>query len=275
MSRYDYVAVGHVTCDLLGEGDAQHERPGGTAFYSALQAARLGSSALVVTQGVPAQIERLLLPYEGELDLHVIPAAQTTTLATHDRGAGRAQSVLAWAGAIVDAPAVEAKILHLAPVARETSADWCGEAGFVGVTPQGLIRDWRPGGEVRTAELDPALLPRRFDAAVISEHERPCCRSLFAAADICGACVAVTAGPRPASVRVRTETFRSAPPRAIEIRDDLGAGDVFAAAFFTALAEGREPPAAAAFAHAAAAIRIASTGPDAIGTRSEVEALLV
>ena len=34
-----YVTVGHVTIDVLPDGE---RRPGGTAFYSALQAARLG-----------------------------------------------------------------------------------------------------------------------------------------------------------------------------------------------------------------------------------------
>lgn len=269
MSRYDYVAVGHVTRDVLGE---RREQPGGTAFYSALQAARLGLSALIVTQGVPAQIEQLLSPYAGELDAHVIPAPRTTTLATRGEGASRVQSVLAWAGPIADAPPVDTEILHLAPIARETPSRRRGNATFVGVTPQGLVRDWT-GGEVATVELDAALLPSRFDAAVISEHERRYCRGLFAAAQACGACVAVTAGARPATVYSHGVQPHSATPHTVEVRDDLGAGDVFAAALFVALAEGREPPAAAAFANAAAALRIAGVGPDAIGTRERVQAL--
>jgi sugar/nucleoside kinase (ribokinase family) len=46
---------------------------------------------------------------------------------------------------------------------------------------------------------------------------------------------------------------------------------VFAAAFFVALREGRTARAAAAFANAAAAVRIAGTGADAIGDRTAVE----
>lgn len=284
-SRYDYVAVGHVACDVIaGSGGPETRRPGGTAFYSALQAARLGLSAMIVTQGVPSQIEELLAPYRDELDLRVIPAPETTTLTArlaagvHGAGAERSQRVLAWAGAIVDPLAVEASILHLAPIARETPASWWGEAGFVGVTPQGLVRDWADG-EIRTIELDRALLPERFDAAVISEHECPSCRTLFAAARECRACVAVTAGARPATVHIADATggdrvLRSASPPAVAVRDDLGAGDVFAAAFFVALAEGRNPLAAASFANAAAAVRIAGEGPAAIGARARIEALV-
>jgi sugar/nucleoside kinase (ribokinase family) len=63
-------------------------------------------------------------------------------------------------------------------------------------------------------------------------------------------------------------------PAIEDFRDDVGAGDVFAAAFFIALREGRTPRAAAAFANAAAAVRIAGAGADAIGDRTAVEARL-
>jgi hypothetical protein len=306
VSRYDYVAVGHVTRDLIEDEDAPggaRSQPGGTAFYSALQAARLGLRASIVTQGVPSQIEHLLAPYRGELDLHVIRAPQTTTLATRGEGAERVQSVLAWAGPIVEAPSVQTEILHLAPVARETRARWRGRARFVGVTPQGLVRAWseheqtaafdtdsapgdiplagaarRAAGEVGTIPLEATLLPSSFDAAVISEHERACCPSLFTTAEACGACVAVTAGARPASLYVYARggepALRDAMPHPVAVRDDLGAGDVFAAAFFVALSEGREPLAAAAFAHTAAGVRIAAVGADAIGTRAQIAARL-
>ena len=56
--------------------------------------------------------------------------------------------------------------------------------------------------------------------------------------------------------------------------DDLGAGDVFAAAFFIALREERPPVEAAAFANAAAAVRIGGAGPGAVGERGAIEARL-
>jgi sulfofructose kinase len=63
-------------------------------------------------------------------------------------------------------------------------------------------------------------------------------------------------------------------PAVAEPRDDLGAGDVFAAAFFVALDEGLPPERAAAFGNATAAIRIEGSGSDAIGDRSAIEARL-
>jgi sugar/nucleoside kinase (ribokinase family) len=64
----------------------------------------------------------------------------------------------------------------------------------------------------------------------------------------------------------------TASPPPVETRDDLGAGDVFAAAFFIALADGCSPLEAASFGNAAAAVRVAGAGPGAIGRREEIDA---
>jgi sugar/nucleoside kinase (ribokinase family) len=273
VSDYDYVAVGHVSCDVIADGGEEIRQPGGTAFYSALQAARLGLRTLIVTQGVPAEIEELLSPYGDEFGLQVIAAAETTTLSSTGVGAGRSQRVLSWAGPMAELPATDTRILHWAPIAKETPANWKGETGFVGVTAQGLVREW-PEGEINAVKLDGAALPERFDVAVISEHELHACDALFASAHAFGACLAVTAGSAPTTLHIDGEALKIPAARVPDVRDELGAGDVFAAAFFVALADGREPLAAAAFANTAAAIRIAGQGPAAIGTRAEIEALI-
>ena len=277
---YDYVAVGHVTRDVIeGHPGAAVSQPGGGAFYSALQAARLGLRTLIVTQGVPSEIDELLAPYRHELEVQVIPAKRTTTLSTRGSGESRSQRVLAWAGPIVEPiVALRTAILHIAPVAREGRLDWSAGARFVGLTPQGLIRRWRPGGEMSRVALERSQLPARYDAAVFNERERAFCAPVLAAArDEDGPIVAVTAGPEPATVYLPggaiARTAALASERLTQPRDDLGAGDVFAAAFFIALAEGRAPLQAAGFADAAAALRIAGIGPHAIGRRADVESL--
>jgi hypothetical protein len=312
---FDYVTVGHVTVDVIA---AEHSRrPGGGAFYSALQAARLGLRALIFTQGSPPELEALLEPYRDELELRIVPAPATTTFATSWPGGQRSQRVLAWAGPIAGPIEVDTGILHFAPVARETPAAWRGHAGFVGLTPQGLARRWRPdtgethgadahrgaadGGEAgeadktsateavgKTGEADDALrsaplpsdrdsldalLPHPCNAVVISEQERAACAPLLAAAAASGAVLAVTAGPGATSVQLSGgEITQVQAPAVAAPRDDLGAGDVFAAAFFVALHEGLSPVRAAAFANAAAAIRIEGVGAGAIGDRRAIEA---
>jgi hypothetical protein len=269
--RFDYTTVGHVTVDVMPDGS---RRPGGTAFYSALQASRLGLRTLVLTRGVASEIEQLLDPYRAELELEVQPARQTTTLHTSGSGTARRQRVLAWAGPIEGEPALDTEMLHLAPVARESPARWRGDVDFVGLTPQGLVREWPPdGGDISLAPALASALPQRCDAIVISEVERHSCEQLLVQALAGGALVAITAGHRPTTILVPGERALRAPaPSSEQPDEDLGAGDVFAAAFFVALREGRPADAAAAFAGAAAALRLAGPGTDGIAARDMIEA---
>lgn len=273
MPRYDYVTVGHVTVDELEEDRSR--RPGGSAFYSALQAARLGLRALILTRGVPAEIEELLAPYRGELELRVLPAEHTTTLSTRGHGAERRQRLLDWAGPIEGPIEVDTAILHLAPVARETPREWRGRADFVGLTPQGLLRRWDAAGEIALVPPPPGLIPERCDALVLSAAERGSCAELLRRAHAGGATLAVTAGAQPTELDLPDgERLRIPVPPLDAPAEDLGAGDVFAAALFLALHEGQAPGEAAAFAHAAAALRLGGIGPAAIGGRAAIKARL-
>jgi hypothetical protein len=297
--HFDYTTVGHVSVDVMPGGA---RRAGGSAFYSALQAARLGQRSLIITQGVEADIEGLLAPYRSELELQIAPASETTTLQSTAGRASRAQRLLAWAGRMQEGIELNSSIVHLAPIARETPRRWSGSADFIGLTPQGLVRAWAGARrEIRLVALAPALLPQRWDAAVISETERESCAGLIplaaprrtpdrgpaaaggearpttssdeaAAAAANRGVVAVTAAAGPTSIHMPDgEVARVRVPEIDDFRDDVGAGDVFAAAFFVALREGRTARAAAAFANAAAAVRIAGAGADAVGDRTAVE----
>lgn len=281
--RYDYVAIGHVTLDLIEDHpDGPRSQPGGGAFYSALQAARLGLRTLIVTKGVPAEIDAMLTPYRDELDVHVLTSQSTTTLATWGTGRERVQHVRAWAGPI-DEPLLSggafespAAIVHFAPVARETTAEVSTQGELVGLTPQGLVRAWDADGRIRSVPLEREMLPRRIDAAVLSASEQADCAPLLEQGRAASApAVAVTAGVEPIELHLPDGSLTQVPAVAVEnVRDDLGAGDVFAAAFFIALQCGEPAPRAARFASGAAAVKVMGSGPSAIGDRQDVERLL-
>jgi sugar/nucleoside kinase (ribokinase family) len=270
--QFDYTTVGHVTVDVFEDGS---RRIGGTAFYSALQAARLGRRTLILTRGCTPEIERLIEPYRDELELRVLPATHTTTLLTRGSGSGRSQSMLAWAGPIDAQLKLDTAILHLAPVARESPGDWREKVGFVGLTPQGLAREWAgPGEPIEPVCPTPAAaaVADRCHAVVVNEHERADCAQLIARASAAGAVVAVTAGSQPTTILEPDNTALAlAVPTLAQAVDDLGAGDVFAAAFFIALSDGRSATDAASFANAAAAVRMSSAGADAIGGADAIE----
>jgi sugar/nucleoside kinase (ribokinase family) len=271
--RPRYLAVGHVTVDVL-PGDER--RAGGTALYSAVQAARLGLEATIVTRGRAAELEPLLAPFAGELELIVQPATATTTLATAGEGEQRRQRVLDWAGPIDLARLPGAEILHLAPVAAELSGAARGGWPFVGITPQGLARRWDgPGGEIFLESVGPgsAMLAGRCDAVVLSDRERAACAALLERAIAAGATVAVTAGAGATELLGRggADEMLEFEPIAAPA-DDLGAGDVFAAAFFASLAAGDGRAEAARTAHAAAELRMLGIGPGAIAHAAEIRA---
>ena len=274
--QFDYTTVGHVTIDVLEDGS---RRVGGTAFYSALQAARLGRRALIVTRGRVREVEELVEPHRHELELRVQPAQHTTALGTSGAGSQRCQRMLAWAGPIdVEQMALDTAVLHLAPVARESPTRWRGSIGFVGVTPQGLARRWSALGERIAStqpDIDAAALTSSCDAVVISEHERASCAELIAGATASGAIVAVTAGARPTTILEPGRPAVALDVHALERPvGDLGAGDVFAAAFFIALSDGRSAIDAASFANAAAAVRMSGADADAVGRTEAIWARL-
>jgi pfkB family carbohydrate kinase len=264
---YDYTAVGHVTIDILADGS---RRPGGGAFYSGLQAARLGEHTLIITRGVACEIEALLAPYAHEFALRILPSRRTTTLQTVQDGAARTQRLLAWAGPVAAPHDLNTRVLHLAPVARETSPRWRGHATFVGLTAQGLVRWWQREGEpLQQRPLEPREVPTRCDAIVISHEERESAAALEHGHE---AVVAITRASGPTLVRAPGEQpYELEVAPIAEVHDDIGAGDVFAAALFSALAHGEPTRRAVAFGHAAAAVRIAGEGAAAIGNRAAIE----
>jgi 1D-myo-inositol 3-kinase len=266
-----YTTVGHVSVDVLEDGSRQ---PGGAAFYSALQAARLGMAARIVTRGVPREIEQLLEPFAGELELEIERAPHTTTLQTAGSASERTQRLLAWAGPMSQELEIEGAILHLAPIARETPARWWGHNHFVGLTPQGLARDWSgPGNQIalNAPAIEMQSVADSCHALVVSAHERACCSALIARASAAGAVVAITDGAEPNTLLLAGESPLSVAVPTLETPgDDLGAGDVFAAAFFVGLVEGRSPSDAVSFANAAAAVRMGGAGAGAIGHRDAV-----
>jgi 1D-myo-inositol 3-kinase len=271
--HFDYTTVGHVTIDVLEDGSTQ---PGGAAFYSALQAARLGLSAQILTRGNEREIEELLEPYRDELELRIQPARRTTTLQTSGHGESRSQRVLAWAGPITEDLDFDTSILHLAPVARETPMRWRGGAGFLALTPQGLAREWS-GPRKQIGGCLPSqgalALAERCRAIVLSEHERRSCTRLIDRARDASAVIAITAGDRPNTILTPDgRVLELAVPLVEDVVEDLGAGDVFAAAFFIALAGGQPAREAVALANAAAALRMGARGGGAVGRLGEIEA---
>jgi sugar/nucleoside kinase (ribokinase family) len=283
----DYLAIGHPTID---EGTPQGDVIGGTVLYACVQAARLGWRAGFVGGAAPTELAPLLAPFEDEVEAWVQPSERTTRFVNVSEGDTRSQWVTALAGPVdcgaLVAPAaassaraqVRARVLHVAPIAREVDlgqAIRAADAEVVGVTPQGLIRRWGEDGRVAHVPLTLAdgrdEVAAGVDVVVMAEEERPFVEALTRAVRRHGGLVVVTKGSQ--GCLVETAAGAQAVPAlpVVEAVDRTGAGDVFAAALLVALGEGREVADAVRFAMAAASCSIEGVGPAAVAGRDAID----
>jgi sugar/nucleoside kinase (ribokinase family) len=268
----DYLALGNPTLDVQQEGSLVL---GGTAVYSALQAARLGLHAVAVGRGNEADVAPYWRPYANEADLRLQPSAETTTFRNVSEDDAREQWLTAWAGEIDLSQLPDSDILHIAPVAQEVAVDQLSAAGLtplVCLTPQGLIRRWdgvdrRVGLEARS--FAPAVLSL-VDVVVVSELEAPYLGQLLAGVAGHGGLSVVTRGRRGCEVLTRDGWSEFAAEPASPVVDATGAGDCFAAALAVEMFLGRPVPDAIRLASIAAALSVRGQGPSAIGTRPEI-----
>ena len=291
-----YLVIGHITADLQSDGSVEL---GGTALYSALTAAKLGWRTAVLTKGAfGVEYEGMtipsLAPYGDQIEIIVQEADAPTVFVNEYLVDRRIQSIRHWAEPIdlrgLPTHWRRSRVIHLGPVAQEIDQRQAAQlsASFLGVTPQGWMRDWpkATGGRVShgTLRIQPALLDR-IDSVIVSSEEIPYARTVVDAVSNRRLGV-VTFGERGARVsHPATGVTRGTPltPKVsvelpgfdLPVMDPTGAGDVFAAAFFIKAVEATaSAEAAGAFANATAGLSLGEAGPHGIPSRPEVEDLL-
>ncbi len=264
----DYLAIGHITVDQTPEGP----RLGGSAAYAALTAQALGWRAGIVT----AWAEELPLGPLADLPIINLGADKSSTFENIYTPTGRLQRYSGEAAFLEFHLIPEAwrnpRVLHLAPVAREVSPRIMKfvEDSFVGVTPQGWLREWDAAGQVRVTHWEEgSLVLNRADAAVLSRADvsgdQTQIERLAAACPL----LVVTEGKDGATVYAQGEQHHIPAP-AVQAIDPTGAGDIFAAAFFVQLYQGAEARDAARFATLLAARSVERRGLEGVPTREEI-----
>jgi 1D-myo-inositol 3-kinase len=274
--RPDFLAIGHITRDLLPDGSW---RLGGAVTYAALTAARLGLRPAIITSAPPDVLAALdaVLP---ALPLNVISSDEATTFENFYTPQGRQQVLHGRAAplALSSVPEAwrDAPIVLLGPVAQEIDAGVVG--GFpnslVAATPQGWLRQWGADGAVTPSPLasGDVLLPH-VRALILSRED------IGASADtVLGEwarivpLIAVTCSRDGAYIwehGVRSGLFAGYPANEV---DPTGAGDVFAAAFLCELQETGNAARAIDFANQVAACSVEAVGGEGIPTREIVAA---
>jgi 1D-myo-inositol 3-kinase len=259
------LVCGHVTLDRLGGGT----HAGGSAYYAGRALAGLGARPKVFTAAGPDFPLHAL----AGLESHVAPASATTSFENlYAADGARTQRVLAAAPPLDPArlPAAwrSPDLLLLAPVLGEvdvTAFAAAAHAPFVGVCVQGLLREVAPDGAVHPRPIPPGGAGlSAAGAAVVGEDDVRGSPELVARLAAAVPVVAFTQGARGCEVIVRGRSHRVGVHPAREV-DPTGAGDVFAAAFFLALAGGEDPLDAARLGAAAASIAVEGRAGEALG----------
>ena len=269
----DYLVIGHLTCDRTPNGD----RLGGTATYAALTARALGLRVGIVTSWGGE------LPLSPLSDIPIISfsAEHSTTFENLSTPQGRVQVLQHVAPPInlnlIPDPWRTAPIVHLGPVAQEVEPSFVRHfsSALIGVTPQGWMRSWGVDGKVHITEWpESSFVLQRVGAAVISAadvgNDEDRLEELAASCRI----LAVTEAEQGARIYWHGDVRRFKPPVVREV-DSTGAGDIFAAVFFTRLYTTRDPWEAARFATHLAAYSVSRSGLDGVPTPEEIQECMV
>jgi sugar/nucleoside kinase (ribokinase family) len=270
-SAVHYLAIGHVAKDLTPAGP----QLGGTVAFAALTARALEYSIGLVTACGP---DLDLSPLEG-IPLARAASPTTTTFENVYGPNGRTQFIRAQAASLT-ADAIptawrHAPIVHVAPLAHEIQPSLLAalDGAFLGLTPQGWLRQWDESGRVR----------QDVDAWPSAAEALPCANAVVLSLDDIGRdwavaerwakltpTLVVTQGAEGCTVFQRGHGARQfVAPRQDEV-DPTGAGDVFAAAFFVNYYETEDAWGSARFANQVAALSVTRPGLAGVPSPEEI-----
>ncbi len=274
LNPVDYLVIGHLSCDLTPDGP----RLGGTATYAALTGRALGLRVGVVTA------------WGGEIPLEVLDGIQvrseaaehSTTFENIYKADGRHQIIHHIAPDIryesIPQTWRKSPIVHIGPIAGEGKG--LADGGFpssimLGLTPQGWLRTWDDGGRVHIGTwVEAQSVLSKVNAAVLSiEDVGGDEEQIEAMANKCRV-LAVTEGAAGTRLYWNGDLRRFSAAQVKEV-DPIGAGDIFAAAFFWRFSTTRDPWAAARFATHLSACSVTRRGLEGIPTREEIQTCLV
>jgi sugar/nucleoside kinase (ribokinase family) len=269
----DYLIMGHITQDRTPSGVVL----GGTATYAALTASALGLKVGIVTSWP----DELPLPEWPGINIAVSPSEFATTFENIHTPEGRIQYLHHRAETLDMSQVPETwkytPIVHLGPVAGEIDPRTAHQFtnAFLGVTPQGWMRQWDSRGRVTFGDWpEAAYVLEQTDAAIISIEDVQGDEQVIEDMATESRLLVVTEGAQGARIYWNGDVRRISPPMVVE-RDPLGAGDIFAAAFFVRMAQTRDPWEAARCANYLAAQSVTRSGMLSIPTQEEIQNSLV
>ena len=269
----DLVAIGHVTFDETPSG----VRPGGSAYYAALTAQRLGLRVGLLTS---VASDYPLDVFPAGMEVAVTPSAHTTRYRLGEAKGARTLTLLSRA-ADLEAEHLppawrEAPLAVLGPVANEVDPTLAGafDDASVAVLPQGWMRKRGRGGLMAPQPWEDAdaVLPWA-QLLVLSEEDVGDSEEIAVTWLHQVPVGAITRAQRGATLYVNGEPYHVMPDMATEV-DATGAGDVFATTLLIEYQRSGDAWEAAAVAACAGAASVEGEGPAAVADRAALDARL-
>jgi len=269
----DLVAIGHVTFDETRSG----VRPGGSAYYAAVTARRLGLSVGLLTSISP---DYPLDVFPEGIHVTTVASPQTTRYRLGESRGARTLTLLSRAAdlGVEDLPAAwrAVSLAVLCPVAGEVDPALAGafEDAAVAMLPQGWMRKRGRGGLIGPQPWEDAddLLPQT-QLLVLSEEDLPRGDEAALAWLQQVPLGAITRGKRGATLYVNGDPYHVEADAATEV-DATGAGDVFATTLLIEYQRVGDAWEAAAAAACAGAASVEAEGTAAILDRAGLDARL-
>jgi sugar/nucleoside kinase (ribokinase family) len=268
----DYLLIGHISRDRTPEGHTL----GGSVSYAGLTAHALGAKVGIVTSWGEEQetdlftgiaVANNLCDHSTTFENRYTPEGRVQIL--HKRASELAFYHIpeAWRGA---------KIVHLAPIAQEVQPNIARHFpnSHIYLTLQGWLRQWDSRGKVSPAEWPEAnYVLQQAHAAVLSEEDVLGDRGIIEAFASSVPILVVTQAASGANVYVEGSVHHLPAPLVDEV-DPTGAGDIFAAAFFTHLTKFGDPLQAGEVAVRLAADSVTRTGLAGAPTEDIIHTIL-
>ena len=269
----DLVAIGHVTFDETPSG----VRPGGSAYYVALAARRLGLEVGLLTSVAP-DFPSDVIP--AGITVATVSSPRTTRYRVGEAGGSRTLTLLSRAEDIEIQHLPEgwksAPLAVLCPVVGEVDPALVSafDDASLAVLPQGWMRTRGKDGVMGPQPWEDAddVLPLT-QLLVLSEEDVPGSEETAVKWFDQVPLGAITRARRGATLYVNGEPYQVAPDRAAET-DPTGAGDVFATTLLIEYQRVGDAWEAAAAAACAGAATVEGTGAAALLDRAGLAARL-
>ena len=267
----DYLLLGTISQDITPSGE---RALGGTAAFSGCMAHALGRRVGMVAALGP-RVD--LSPLEG-IAVASQPSPVSTTYENRYAPSGRVQYLRQRADRLcfesVPARWLAAPLVHLGPLADDVDPALIAyfPDAFVGVTPQGWLRQWDDSGRVSWVDWPQARqVLLQVDAAVLSIEDVDGDWAHLENWTSWARVLVVTQAEKGATVYAHSEKRQLSAP-SVQVVDPTGAGDMFAGAFFVRYQQSGDPWSAARFAISLASASVTRPGLAGLPTPAEIAA---